>query len=379
MRRNITVTKRERIDRAGRLLPVDSIPRLGGWLTTDDQYAALAGVGTDAFWADPTEIAIRAYRNLDVDGLIDFHLPEAPGLYRDSDDYMRQRFDRQAREFPSPEHARDYVNSMAAPETLARTFDAAQFEEDLTRDMTTMQERLGDIVWMPGHIDSGVCSFRHGAVTFGHRSYYEMIALYPDAAKRLYEYLGETARLRNEVIARVYDSLNCPELILTGDDICSSSGPIVSPEALDELYWPNVARAIQPLLDAGFKLVWHSDGDVRPIVDAIIDLGFAGFQGFQEELGVHIADLVEKHAADGRRLILFGSLSVSSTLPDGTPDDVREAVAHSIRVTDGRGVFILSSNTINPDIPFENIRAMYDRGTVADDPDCRFEITGGED
>jgi hypothetical protein len=66
-------------------------------------------------------------------------------------------------------------------------------------------------------------------------------------------------------------------------------------------------------------------------------------------------------------------------LPDGTPDDVREAVAHSIRVTDGRGVFILSSNTINPDIPFENIRAMYDRGTVADDPDCRFEITGGED
>ena len=69
------MTKRERIDRASYLLPVESVPRLGGWLTTDNQFATLAGASLEEFWADPTEIAIRAYRNLDVDGLIEFNLP----------------------------------------------------------------------------------------------------------------------------------------------------------------------------------------------------------------------------------------------------------------------------------------------------------------
>ena len=357
------MTKRERIERASRLLPVDSVPRLGGWLTTDEQFATLAGASLDEFWADPTEIAIRAYRNLDVDGMIEFILPEGPGVYRGPDDAMRQRWQRQAREFPSAEHARGYVDALPTPEMLAKTFDAAAYEEALTRKMTTMQARLGDIVWIPGRI--GMCDFRYGAVTFGHQSYYEMIALYPDAARKLYEHLAEQTRLENEVLVRVYDNLNVPKIILGGDDMCSSKGPIVSPDTLHDLYWPNLARAIQPLLDADFKLIWHSDGDVRPIVDAIIDLGFAGFQGFQEELGVHIADLVAKRTRDGRRLILFGSVSASSTLPHGTPDDVREAVAHSIRVTDGLGLFILSANTINPDVPMANIRAMYDRNGVA--------------
>lgn len=158
----------------------------------------------------------------------------------------------------------------------------------------------------------------------------------------------------------MYEKLGVPKVMLTGQDICGTKGLMVSPALLDELYWPNVARAIEPLRRSDFKLIWHSDGNVLPIVDTIIDLGFAGFQGFQEELGVHIADLIKKPAKNGDRLLFFGSLSVTSTLPWGTVQDVRDAVEHSTDVTDGKGLFILSANTINPEVPLENIRTMYE-------------------
>ena len=136
------------------------------------------------------------------------------------------------------------------------------------------------------------------------------------------------------------------------------AGLIVQNE--DALFWPNVARAIEPLQRNDFRLIWHSDGNVLPLVDTIIDLGFAGFQGFQEELGVHIADLIKKPPKNAGRLLFFGSISVTSTLPWGTVRDVRNAVEHSIEVTDGKGLFIQAANTINPEVPLENIRAMYE-------------------
>ena len=356
----MTMIRRARIDGASCLRPVDSVPRLGGWLTTDQQHAALAGVSVDEFWADPTEVAIRAYRNLDVDGLMGLHLPQGPGLYRGPEEHMQKKWKRQADEFPSVEHALDHVKTLPQPESLAKTFDDAAFEQDLTEHMVSMQGRLGDIVWMPARWRS-TCNFRYGAGTFGHVCYYELIGLYPDWTRKLYEYLAEEARLQNEVVARVYDRLDCPKVVLTGHDICSSAGPVVSPGTLDKLYWPSVAHSLKPLLDADFKLIWHSDGNVLPIVDSIIDVGFAGFQGFQEELGGHIGELVKRRAKDGGRLLFFGSVSVSATLPHGTADEVREAVTHSIEMTNGLGLFILPANTINPDVPLENIRAMYDR------------------
>ena len=75
-------------------------------------------------------------------------------------------------------------------------------------------------------------------------------------------------------------------------DFAASHGPA---------YFPSVDRALEPLVKAGFKLVWHSDGNMNDMLGPLIDIGIAGFQGFQEECGTRIADVANLRARNGIR------------------------------------------------------------------------------
>jgi len=58
---------------------------------------------------------------------------------------------------------------------------------------------------------------------------------------------------------------------------------------------------------------------------------------------------------------VFGPLAVTTELPVCTPEEIRDRVRHAIDVCRGNADLVLfTSNTINPDVPLDNIRAMYD-------------------
>jgi uroporphyrinogen-III decarboxylase len=71
--------------------------------------------------------------------------------------------------------------------------------------------------------------------------------------------------------------------------------------------------------------------------------------------------LVEKRTRDGNPLLLFGPMAVTTELPVMTPAEVREKVRRAILTCQGKADLVLfTSNTINPDVPLENVRAMYE-------------------
>jgi len=62
----------------------------------------------------------------------------------------------------------------------------------------------------------------------------------------------------------------------------------------------------------------------------------------------------------GRKLMLVGSISVSSTLPFGSPRRVREEVERCIDVaSEGGGFFLSPSSSVGPEAPDRNILTMY--------------------
>lgn len=64
--------------------------------------------------------------------------------------------------------------------------------------------------------------------------------------------------------------------------------------------------------------------------------------------------------AHGEAPLFFAGLSVSRTLPFGTPDDVREEVDYFLDFTDGgRGLFLMTSNVTGVEVPPENIHTAY--------------------
>jgi hypothetical protein len=349
------MTKRERIFATAQREPVDRVATLGGWITSAAHYQELVGISEDEFWDDPQGAAIEAYKILDVDGLVMVFIPPSQERYRNMD---IQTVETRHATYKTPESARDYIHETChGLDTIEREWDGDAWRQKYVEERKRMQAKVGDMVWMPPFWDaSGIFMWYS---LFGYESYLGAVGEYPDDIRTLWEHSARRSYLCNIEIARAIRENDFAPALLLGQDICSTAGPLVSPAFLDETYFKFAKEALRPLHEAGIKTFWHSDGNILPILDSIIDLGVSGFQGFQEEIGIHIADMVKRRSATGEAFLFYGSVSVSGTLPHGTVDDVRGAVANSIEATDGRGLFIFPSNTIGPEVPLKNIRAMY--------------------
>jgi hypothetical protein len=347
------MTKYERIVRQARFEPVDRIPTLGGWINGAVHLQELSGLTQEAFWKDAWTGSLTAYRNLDVDGMLGHIVPRSQDTIRQG--YILER----DQAHHSADEVLAYAESRPDDAEIRAKFDPEAYYREQVAHLESVQARYGDIQWMPARWDCSATFGWYG--TFGYGAYYEAVALYPEAVERMYRASAVAARLRNEVLARVYTDLNRPPLIMSGDDICDNNGPMVSPAFLRTHYFKWLKYSLEPLVDAGIRMICHCDGNVMPVIEDFLACGFGGFQGFQEELGVHLSDLVKLRTVKGERLVFFCGMNITRTLPWGDTQDVMNDVEYVVDVTDGgKGLFLFPANVINPEVPTENIRIAYE-------------------
>ena len=149
----------------------------------------------------------------------------------------------------------------------------------------------------------------------------------------------------------------CP-LFFVGEDIAYKGRLMFSPEWLRRLFIPTLDRVIGPLVKAGVKVIFHSDGNVMEVLDDLLEAGIAGLNPIEPLAGMDIAHLKRRY---GRRLILVGNVDCSQTLPLRSVAAVREAVRRCVRAASaGGGHFIGSSSEITPATPLQNVLAFYD-------------------
>ena len=78
---------------------------------------------------------------------------------------------------------------------------------------------------------------------------------------------------------------------------------------------------------------------------------------------VRYEDIVRLTDAGGRPISVWGCVSVVSTLPHGTAEDVRRAVERSYTLAGmGRGFVLSSTSSVMPEVPHENIDALFRHG-----------------
>jgi len=153
--------------------------------------------------------------------------------------------------------------------------------------------------------------------------------------------------------------LDWPRIGYLGTDMTDQRGNMVSPRFMDRYYFPHLDYAIAPLVEAGFKLVWHSDGNMNAMLQPLIDIGIAGFQGFQEECGTRIADVAKLRNRNGDPLILWGSISVIRVVRTGTFRDIEREVRRVLDEWPHPGLCLGTSSYISPDVPHENIIELF--------------------
>lgn len=262
----------------------------------------------------------------------------------------------------SPEDVRDMIDAMPDPDTLESNFDVEAHADGYAKGITNLRDMAyGEMLFISGF---GQVDFMGGYGRWGYTNYLSALALYPEYLDRFYAYSGEYGRLTNVAIARAIEKYGLAPFVYSGQDICYNDGPLCSVEKLDEIYFPHLAKAVEPLHDAGIGIIWHCDGNILPILDQLINVvGVAGFQGFQEETGCTLERVAARQTRNGEKLIFWGSLSVTTTLPFGTVDDVKKDVERCFRVAaPGGGFALASTSSILPETPLENIMTIYSHG-----------------
>ena len=137
-------------------------------------------------------------------------------------------------------------------------------------------------------------------------------------------------------------------VVMIHDDLVWSSGAIFRPAWYREFIFPNLKKYIDPLRQAGKKVMFTSDGDYTKFID---DIAAAGVNGFIMEPMTSLELLAERY---GKTHVLIGNADTRILL-SGTREQIRAEVERCMNV--GRncpGFFMAVGNHIPPNTPVEN-------------------------
>ena len=194
----------------------------------------------------------------------------------------------------------------------------------------------------------------------GWENFYVDMAGNPQFAAAIMErYLDIRLRMAERALEEVGEHVDI--VFVSSDDLGMTDRPIVSPQMYRQL--------IKPLQQKTFdffkartpaKRFYHCDGALYPIIDDFIEIGVEALNPIQVN-AVGMGDTAKLKREFGDRLAFWGAIDTHQVLPQGTPEEVRAEVRRRIAdLGPGGGYVLCSVHNIQPDVPPENVVAMFD-------------------
>ena len=148
------------------------------------------------------------------------------------------------------------------------------------------------------------------------------------------------------------------DMISIGGDIAMHTGPFMKPDTWRKHFKWRDAELIEAARKHGVQHFFlHSDGNLMPILDDLVEIGFTVLDPVQPEC----MDPNEVKERYGDRVTLHGTVSAQRTLPFGTPDDVRTEVRDRVkRCGYNNGLVVAPNNVVQFDVPLPNLLAVYE-------------------
>jgi len=140
------------------------------------------------------------------------------------------------------------------------------------------------------------------------------------------------------------------------DELSDKNGPMMSPASFEQIFLGPYKELIGSLKSRGLKhVVLHCDGNSLPLFDLLIDAGFTAVQSMAPTAGMWLPE-VRKRC--GGKLALIGGMCNITTLPAGSPDEIK-AQARAIIDAGRDGGVIIGTHSIDEDVPLENYDVYY--------------------
>jgi hypothetical protein len=328
----------------------------------------MAGINPGGYVRDPVNTYIACQRAAGV-CMIDQFIPENPLTmgdtgYEDAELGATTGAEETVLDdirIDSPESVVEHMERIVFPALRAAmdSFDEDARVREIIEQERSIQERIGPAFLKSGYAFISIPGLAYG--TYGYVPYFAAYGLYPDVIEKHFSLQADLAAINNRAAARAYREAHLPPLYRLDHDMADSRGLLVNPETLDQLWFPHFARALEPVLETDVRLIWHCDGNLMDMVPRLLDVGIAGFQGFQYEDGMDYERICRMKTRDGESLTIVGGVSVTRTLPLGTPQDVKREMEWLVAHGPPVGFFLGASSSIAPATPWANI-AMLSEG-----------------
>ncbi len=167
------------------------------------------------------------------------------------------------------------------------------------------------------------------------------------------EKFGEVTNRYAQWIQQYFDALAETDIpvVMVHDDIVWTSGAFFKPDWYCQYVFPNYKKYFAPLIEAGKKIIYTSDGNYTEFVD---DIAATGVDGFVMEPTTDMAYIAEKY---GKTHVFVGNADTRILL-SGTKVQIRAEVERCMEIgKDCPGFFMAVGNHIPANTPVEN--AIY--------------------
>ena len=221
--------------------------------------------------------------------------------------------------------------------------------EELDRLVGHIRERSGDRYFLMAHGDA-TFSVPSGSEMeeFSCRMVEEPEQLKVEAAKAVREALARAVKLRRPG--------GLDGLALCAD-YCFNTGPFLSPAKFSEFVTPYLAELTRGYRDLGYYVIKHTDGNIMPIIDQLVQTGPHALHSLDPQGAVDLAAVKQRY---GRELCLIGNVHCGM-MDAGTPEQIGESARYALRHgMPGGGYIFSTSNCIYTGMPLASYELMLD-------------------
>lgn len=173
------------------------------------------------------------------------------------------------------------------------------------------------------------------------------------------EFCLQLARITTDFVKEIIElSIEAgADVIIMEGDLAFKTNTLMSPDHYRKFLKPFHHEACEIAHKRGIPIIKHSDGNLWPILDDLVEAGFDGIHPIQPQ-SMEIQD-AKKHLR-GKACVL-GNIDCTYLLPFGEKEEVVDSVKETIKkAAPGGGYILSSSNSIHPGCKSENVIAMFE-------------------
>ena len=171
--------------------------------------------------------------------------------------------------------------------------------------------------------------------------------------------LENQLEMNRRALAEVGDLV---DVVAFGDDVGLQDRPVCSPALYRKLIRPFQERIVGAIREhTRAKILYHTCGSVHAYIEDFIGIGIDALNPVQVRARRMEPERLKREF--GGRIAFWGGIDSQQVLPFGTPEEVRAEVRRVFGLLGpGGGWVIAAVHNVQPDVPPENLLALFEAG-----------------